>query len=251
MSATEPGWQPDPVGEASWRWWGGRDWTGDVAPARQAPELAPLGELIARQSLKLEQQGVGGADTLVAAGRPAGYLYKTWTGEATGETSAGSWRFDRQGLLSGIWRVLVQPADQEIGRFALDSLTAGAVGTLQFVDGRWFRLTTAQQLAAEGVASPAPYDPSHAVWVWYGPDRVPFATVRLAAPPQKTKTIFGMEVKYTTYGTGQTSQDVWVDLHPAAASVRELPLVTLAGTYVVWAVISARDAARSRRRSRF
>ena len=250
MTAAEPGWHPDPVGEASWRWWDGRDWTDDVAPARQAPELVPLRELVARQSLKLEQGGAGSTDTLVAAGRPAAYLYKTWTGEATAETAAGAWRFDRQGLLSGTWRVLVQPAELEIGRFVLDSLGANAVGNLQFVDGRWFRLTRAEQLAHEGVASPAAYDPSHAVWVVYGPDRAAVATVRLAAPPMKTKRVFGMDVNYTTYSTGQTSQDVFLDLHPAAASLRELPVVALTATYVVWAIVSARDAARSRRRSR-
>jgi hypothetical protein len=247
---TEPAtWRPDPIGEASWRWWDGNDWTGQVAPARQAPELAPLASVVGR-SLKLDQQQGAGTDVLQCDGVPVGLMYKPWAGELTGETSSGTWLFDRQGVVTGRARVLVQPSSQEIGMFAWDGIGTGTDGTLHFVDGRWFRLTRAAQLAAEQVASPAAYDPSHAVWVWYGPDRAPLMTVRLSSPPPKTKKVFGKEITYTTssYGTGKTGMDIWTDLHPAAAGVRELPLVTLLGTFLVWWTTTMKESVRRRNR---
>ncbi len=128
--------------------------------------------------------------------------------------------------------------------FTWDGVGTGSDGTLSFVDGRWFRLTRAKQLAHEQVVSPADYDPAHAIWVWYGPDRTPLITVRLAAPPPKTKRIFGREIEYTTSSsaTGKTGMEIWTDLHPAAGSVRELPVLTLLGTFLIWWTQTRREA---------
>lgn len=149
-------WHPDPFGEASWRWWDGSAWSGRVAPAREAPELAALSS-VAGRSLRLDQQ-------------------------------------------------------------------FGA--------------------AREQVVNPADYDPAHAGWVWYGADRIPLATVRLSSPPPRTKRIFGREIEYTTSssGTGKTGMDIWTDLHRPSASVGELPLLTLLGTFLIWWTTSMRES---------
>jgi hypothetical protein len=246
MSA-EATWHPDPIGEASWRLWDGRAWTGHVAPGRQAPELAPLAGAVGR-SLKLHQQFGTGTDVLQCDETAVGLMHKPFAGEITAEASTGTWRFDREGILTGRARVQVQPSGQEIGVFTWDGVGTGTDGTLQFADGRWFRLTRAKQLAQEQVVSPADYDPSHAVWVWYGPDRTPFMTARLGSPPPKTKKIFGKEIRYTTSssGTGKTGVEIWTDLHPAASSVRELPVLTLLGTFLLWWTTTQREA-RARR----
>jgi hypothetical protein len=236
-------WHPDPYGEASWRWWDGSAWSGRIGPARQAPELTPLTDVVGR-SLKLDQQFGAGTDVLTCDGAQVGFMHKPSVGDVVAEVASGSWRFDRQGIVTGRARVVVEPAGHEIALFSWDGIGTGTDGNLQFADGRWLRLARAQQLAKEGVTSPADYDPAHAVWVWYGPDRTPFATVRLAAPAPKTKKIFGKEIEYTTSGTGKTGMDVWTDLHPAAAAVRELPLVTVLGTFLIWWTTTMRESVR-------
>jgi hypothetical protein len=239
------GWHPDPIGEASWRWWDGRAWSGRVAPARETPDLAPLASVVGR-SVKLDQEFGSGTDVLQCEGTAVGLMHKPGIGEITAEASTGAWYFDREGVVTGRARVQVQPSRHEIGLFRWDGIGTGTDGTLQFVDGRWFRLTRAKQLAQERVVSPADYDPSHAVWVWYGRDRTPLMTVRLAAPPPKTKKIFGREIQYTTSssGTGKTGMDIWTDLHPPAASVRELPMLTLLGTFLIWWTTTLRESVR-------
>jgi hypothetical protein len=140
----------------------------------------------------------------------------------------------------------VQPANQEISHFQWDS-GSGTDGTLQFPDGHWFRLTRATELAREGVASPADYDPAHRIWVWYDHTRTPVSTVRLAIRKQ-TKKVFGKEIEYTSSGTGKSSHDVWTDMHPAAGTKRELGLLTMLGTYVVWLDTLQRESVRRDRR---
>jgi hypothetical protein len=238
-------WQPDPIGEASWRWWDGSALTAHVAPARQDAGLAPLQSAVGR-SLKLDQEFGSGTDVLRCEETPVGLMHKPSLGELTGEASTGAWCFDREGIVTGRARVLVEPSRQEIGLFAWDGVGTGTDGTLQFGDGRWFRLTRASQLAQEQVASPAPYDPAHAVWVWYGPDRAPLMTVRLAARRQ-TKRIFGKEITYTSSGTGKTGDDIWTDMHAPAAAVRELPLLTLLGTFLIWWTTTQRESVRRNR----
>ena len=242
MTAAEA-WYPDPIGEASWRWWDGAAWSGRVAPARENPELAPLTGMVGR-SLRLDQQFGAGTDVLRCEQTAVGLMHKPHIGEVGVEASSGAWHFDREGIVTGRARVLVEPSRQEIALFTWDGIGTGTDGTLQFVDGRWFRLTRAQQLAGEQVVSPADYDPAHAVWVWYGPDRTPLTTVRLSSPPPKTKKIFGRAIEYTTSssGTGKTGVDIWTDLHPPCASVRELPLLTLLGTFLIWWTTTMRES---------
>lgn len=243
--STAAAWHPDPYGEASWRWWDGSAWTGQVGPARETPELAPLAS-VAGGSLKLDQQHGAGTDVLRCGETAVGLMHKPHMGDIGAETAGGSWRFDQQGIVTGRARVLVEPAGQEIGLFSWDGIGTGTDGTLHFVDGRWFRLTRAQQLAGEQVVSPADYDPAHAVWVWYGPDRAPLTTVRLASPPPKTKKIFGREIEYTTSssGTGKTGMEIWTDLHPPSATVRELPLLVMLGTFLIWWTTTMRESVR-------
>lgn len=244
--ATEAAWQPDPIGEASWRWWDGAAMTGNVAPARQDAGLAPL-QSVAGQSLKLDQEFGSGTDVLRADETAVGLMHKPTIGEVSAEASTGAWCFDREGVVTGRVRVLVEPSRQEIGLFTWDGVGTGTDGTLLFPDGRWFRLARAAQLAQEQVVSPAPYDPSHAVWVWYGPDRAPLMTVRLATAAVRTKKIFGKEIEYTSWGTGKTGDDIWTDMHPPAASIRELPLLTLLGTFLIWWTTTKREAVRRAR----
>ena len=239
----EPNWYPDPFGEASWRWWDGSAWSGRVGPAREAPELTPLAS-VAGRSLKLDQEWGAGTDALRCEEVTVGLMHKPSLGEVTAEAAGGSWRFDREGIVTGRARVQVEPSRQEIGLFTWDGIGTGTDGNLHFPDGRWFRLARAKQLAQEGVTSPAAYDPEHAVWVWYGPDRAPLATVRLAAQPPKTKKIFGREIEYTTSGTGKTGMDIWTDLHPASAQTRELPLLVLLGTFLIWWTTTMRESVR-------
>jgi hypothetical protein len=241
-------WHPDPYGEASWRWWDGAAWGAEIAPAREAPDLAPLESAIGR-SLVLEQQHGTGTDVLRCGTVAVGLMHKSFALDVGAEVATGAWKFDRRGIVSGRAHVLVEPARAEIGAFAWDG--GGTDGTLQFADGRWFRLARARQLAQEGVASPADYDPSHAVWVWYGPDRTPFMTVRLAAPAPQTKTIFGREIQYTSSSTGKTGMEIWTDVHQAAAGVRELPLLTVLGSFLIWWITTVREGMRRRRMSRF
>jgi len=240
MAMTEA-WYPDPIGEGSWRWWGGSAWSERVAPARETPELAPIASVVGR-SLRLDQEFGAGTDVLLCDGTAVGLMHKPHVGEVTAEASSGAWQFDREGILTGRARVLVEPSRQEIALFTWEGIGTGTDGTLQFVDGRWFRLTRAEQLAQEQVVSPADYDPAHAVWVWYGPDRAPLITVRLSSGPPKTKKIFGREIEYTTSGSGKTSMEIWTDLHPPSASVRELPLLVLLGTFLIWWTTTMRES---------
>jgi hypothetical protein len=108
-------------------------------------------------------------------------------------------------------------------------------------------LARAQQLAGEGVTSPADYDPNHRVWVWYGPDRIPISTVRLA-DNLKTKEIFGRTVSYHSSSTGKTQDNLWTDVHAHAATVRELPLLTTLGTFLIWWTTTQREAHQRRHR---
>jgi hypothetical protein len=239
-------WHPDPIGEASWRLWDGTAWTGQVAPGRELPGIAPFQTALGR-SVRLDQQSGSGTDVLLCDATPVGLMHIPNFGEVTVETAGGGWLFDREGIIHGAARVVVQPSQQEIGRFDWDGVGTGTDGTLQFVDGRWFRLARATRLATEGVTSPAAYDPNHQVWVWYGPDREPVSTVRLAERLQ-TKKIFGREFTYTSSSTGKTRDDIWTDMHPAAASTRELPLLTMLGTFLIWWTTTQREALRRRRR---
>jgi hypothetical protein len=223
-------WHPDPYGEAAWRLHDGSAWTGHTAPHRETPDLQPL-SITFGKSVKLEQGK--GTDVVKCDDLAVGLMHPpTMTGDGTVETSTGAWVLDREGILRGAARVIVQPSNQEIALFQWDS-ASGTDGTLQFPDGRWFRLTRANNLAQEGVASPAAYDPNHRIWVWYDHTRTPVATVRLAQRLQ-TKKIFGKEITYTSSSTGKTGDDVWTDMHAAAANTRELGLLTMLGTFVIW-----------------
>jgi hypothetical protein len=233
-------WHPDPYGEASWRLHDGSAWTGHTAPARETPDLQPL-TIAFGKSVRLEQGK--GTDVVKCDDAPVGLMHPpSITGDVVVETSTGAWHLDREGILRGAARVSVQPSNQEIGRFQWD-FGMGTDGTFQFPDGRWFRLTRATELAREGVASPAAYDPSHRVWVWYDHTRTPVSSVRLAIRKQ-TKKVFGREIEYTTSGTSKSSHDVWTDMHPAAASTRELGLLTMLGTFVVWTDTLGRENMR-------
>jgi hypothetical protein len=214
-----------------------------VAPAQENPELSPLASAVGR-SLRLDQEFGAGTDALRCDDSTVGLMHKPHVGEITAEASSGAWQFDREGILTGRARVLVEPSRQEIALFTWDGVGTGTDGTLQFADGRWLRLARAQQLAQEQVVSPAEYDPAHAVWVWYGPDRVPLTTVRLASPPPRTKKVFGREITYTTSssGTGKTGMEIWTDLHPSCATTRELPLLALLGTFLIWWTTTMRES---------
>ena len=231
-------WHPDPVGEASWRWWDGTSWSERTGPAREAPELAPLSVALGK-SVVLDQGR--GSDVFKCEETPVGLLHMPFAGDPTAETASGAWHFDLGGVITGKASVLVQPSNQEIARFAWDGIGTGTDGTLQFPDGRWFRLTRATQLAQEGVASPADYDPGHQIWVWYRHDRLPVATVRLAIR-QSTKKVFGKEIRYTSSSTGKTGSDIWTDLHAAAASTRELPVLMTLSTALIWVHTARREA---------
>jgi hypothetical protein len=234
----EGAWHPDPIGEGSWRYYDGQAWTGQVAPARETPELAPFATAHGK-SVKLEQGK--GTDVLKCDDTPLGLMHPpTLTGNVTVETASGAWNLNRQGILRGAARVNVQPSNQEIAHFQWDGATVTG-GTLQFPDGRWFRLTRATQLANEQVPSPVDYDPNHQIWVWYDHTRTPVATVRLAQRLQ-TKKVFGKEITYTSSSTGKTGDDVWTDMHPAAANTRELGLLTMLGTFLIWSHTLARES---------
>ena len=248
MSATAA-WQPDPYGEASWRLYDDGAWSGQTAPAREALDLAPLQTALGK-SVKLEQQFGAGTDTLVCEERPVGLMHKPHVGDVMAETAAGVWVFDREGIIRGAARVRVQPSNQEIAHFTWEGIGTGTDGTLQFPDGRWFRLTRATHLAQEGVTSPADYDPDHQVWVWYRWDRVPVSTVRLAIRLNKKK-IFGKEITYTSSSTGKTGSDIYTDMHPEAANTRELPLLTMLGTYLIWHSTTMKESVHRSARSSF
>jgi len=239
--AAEAAWHPDPFGEASWRLSNGTEWTDQTAPARETPELAPIAVAFGK-SVVLDQDG-GGADVFKCDETPVGLLHIPFAGDPTAETAAGAWHFDFRGVMTGRAHVHVQPSNQEIAQFSWEGIGTGTDGTLQFPDGRWFRLARATQLAQEGVTSPADYDPGHQIWVWYGPDRVPVATMRLAIR-QSTKKVFGKEITYTSSSTGKPGSDIWTDLHEAAASVRELPVLMTLATAMIWSHTVRREAMR-------
>jgi hypothetical protein len=239
--AAEAAWHPDPFGEASWRLSNGGAWTEQTAPARETPDLAPIAVAFGK-SVMLDQES-GGTDVFKCDEIPVGLLHFPTFGDPTAETAAGAWHFDLRGVMTGRVHVFVQPANQEIGQFLWEGIGTGTDGTLHFPDGRWFRLARATQLAQEGVVSPADYDPSHQIWVWYGPDRAAVATVRLAIR-LKTKTVFGKEFTYTSSSTGKTGSDIWTDMHEPAASVRELPVLMTLATAMIWSHTARREAMR-------
>lgn len=237
--AAEAAWHPDPIGEASWRLYDGAAWSQQTAPARETPDLAPLATAFGK-SVMLRQER-GNPDVFVCDETPVGLLHIPSFGDPGAETAAGAWHFDLGGIVSGRARVLVQPSKQEIAHFGWDGVGTGTDGNLMFPDGRWFRLARATQLAQEGVTSPADYDPNHQVWVWYGPNRAPVATVRLAIRLNKKK-VFGKEITYTSSSTGKTGSDIWTDMHPAAASTRELPVLMTLSTALIWSHTARREA---------
>jgi hypothetical protein len=238
-------WHPDPYGEGSWRLWDGNAWTGSTAPARETPDLAPV-QIALGKSVKLDQEFAAGTDVLQCEGTAIGLLHKPFIGELTGETSTGAWCFDREGIITGRARVQVQPSRQEIALFSWDGIGTGTDGTLQFPDGRWFRLVRTRELEA---TKRVMWDrvPTDGEWIWHGADNVPLAVPRLTWPEaeKKTKKIFGKEIEYTTSswkgGTGRTTSDVWVDILPPAANVRELPLLVLLGAFLVWWTVTLRE----------
>jgi hypothetical protein len=239
-------WHPDPVGEGSWRLWDGQAWTGQTAPARETPELAPL-QLAVGKSVKLDQQLGAGTDVLKCDETPVGLMHKPHIGELTGEVSTGAWRFDREGVITGKARVQVEPSRHEIGLFTWDGIGTGTDGTLQFTDGRWFRLVRSQELRADKRIMLHDRVVTEGAWVWHGAENVPLLVPRITwpEPEKKTKKIFGKEIEYTTSswksGTGRTTSDVWVDVLPSAANLRELPLLVVLGTFLVWWTVTMRE----------
>jgi hypothetical protein len=239
-------WHPDPIGEASWRLWDGNAWTGQVAPARETPDLQAL-SIAHGRSVKLDQQFGAGTDVLMCDETPVGLMHKPTFGEITVETAAGSWLFDRQGIITGRVRVVVQPGSQEIATFKWDGIGTGTDGTLWFPDGRWFRLVRTQELQANQRINLHDRVVTDGAWVWHGADNVPLLVPRITWPEaeKKTKKIFGKEIEYTSTswksGSGRTASDVWVDVLPPAANLRELPLLVLLGAFLVWWSVTLRE----------
>ena len=60
--------------------------------------------------------------------------------------------------------------------------------------------------------------------------------------------LFGKEITYTSSSTGKTGSDIWTDMHEAAASVRELPVLMTLATAMIWSHTIRRE---SMRRDRF
>lgn len=236
-------WHPDPLGEASWRWWDGHAWTGHTGPARELPDLTPIRAVGVCSAMLYPQRGSRTAglwcdQTLIA-------LLNLDASRPVGETATGSWCFRRKGGFNPRDHVLVQPSDQEIGKLAWGD--PGDDKVLQFVDGRTFRLADTAKLEQEGVVVPYHDSATDHAWAWVGADRVPIATVRLMGVP-KTKKVLGREFHYKESISGVTSRDVWIDIHPAAAAVHELPLLTVMGVQVAYQIIKATDSAARERR---
>lgn len=83
-AATSPGWQPDPWGEAPWRWWDGTSWTGFVsAPMEKArPWFPPRGD----QERGVAGFGIALVGYVVAVGFSFGFV---GLGSAFGVSTTG------------------------------------------------------------------------------------------------------------------------------------------------------------------
>jgi uncharacterized protein DUF2510 len=239
---TEAGWQADPSGAASYRWWDGSAWTDHTAPGYELG-LRPVRDVIG-QSLLLHQVS-SGSDRLMAGEAEVGRLDKPFVGEITGHSAEGSWKFDRQGLTQNNVSIRALPLDAEIARFAWEGIGTGTDGALSFGDGRSVALRKTESLELRPLRGDfGSAVPTDGAWTFVRSDGVPLVTSRLAWPPPKTKKIFGKEFTYTTSrsGTGRTSSNVWTDVHPDASSVVELPLLVLLGTFLTWWTASMRES---------
>jgi hypothetical protein len=241
QATAAPGWHPDPTGAASWRYWDGRAWTAKTGPASGELGLAPLRGVVG-QELLLHQQIATGDDELKAGETRVGVLHKPFAGEITAHSADGSWHFDREGMTQNRVGVKVLPAGVEIAKFAWEGVATGTRGELSFPDGRVFRLerTTDIGTAHAGVSAGERRYMSAGEWTFVSSQGAPLVSSGLFTrpPEKKTKKIFGKEIEYTTStwkdGTGHSVADVRTTLHPAAASVQELPLLALLATYCAW-----------------
>jgi hypothetical protein len=237
-ATSPPGWHPDPIGAASWRYWDGSAWTARTGPASGDLGLTPLGDVVG-QELLLHQQMGAGDDELKAGETRVGILQKPFAGEVTGHSANGSWHFDRQGMTQNQVGVKVVPAGAEIAKFAWDGIATGTRGQLSFPDGRVFPFERTTDI---GTGHLGPVGESRYMsageWTFLSPEGAPLVGSGLFSPAQqkKTKKIFGKEIEYTTWssGTGKTVAEVRTKLHPAAASLQELPLLALLATFCAW-----------------
>jgi hypothetical protein len=241
QATAAPGWHPDPIGAASWRYWDGRAWTAQTGPASRELGLTPLREVVG-QELLLHQQIGTGDDELKAGETRVGVLHKPFAGEVTAHTADGSWHFDREGVTQNRVGVKVVPAGAEIAKFAWEGVATGTRGDLSFPDGRVFRLerTTDIGTAHTGFVRVDNLYMAAGEWAFVSAEGTPLVSSGLftRAPQKKTKKVFGKEIEYTTskreYGTGRTAAQVRTALHPEAGPVVELPLLALLATYCTW-----------------
>jgi hypothetical protein len=259
-SATAPAWHPDPYGGASHRWWDGTAWADDVGPAEQQFGLRPMAEAL-DESLFLDQRNlISGNDVLrTEDGVHFGLLHKPFVGNVTGHSAHGSWTFDRQGVTQNQLEIRVLPANVAIARFEWQGIGTGTSGTLVFNDQRWFGFLPTHDVqtrleagagfdrevvldrGVEGVGYSRDRVLSGGAWSFfeYG-QGAGITTSRLEWPGPSGRILHPGDVTtdtpvtITTSGTGNTTAEVFTDVFETGAGRRELPLLVLLSTYLVW-----------------
>jgi hypothetical protein len=246
-SAIAPAWHPDPYGGASHRWWDGTAWTDDVGPAEPQFGLRPMAEALDK-NLFLDQKNLfSGNDVLrTEDGVHFGLLHKPFVGNVTGHSAHGSWTFDRQGLTQNQLEIRVLPANVAIARFEWHGIGTGTSGTLVFNDQRWFGFLPTQDVqsrleAGAGAGVERDRVLSSGAWSFFEYGRgAGLTTSRLEWPKPSGRILHPGDVTtdtpvtITTSGSGNTTAEVFTDVFETGTGRRELPLLVLLSTFLVW-----------------
>jgi Protein of unknown function (DUF2510) len=221
VQAQPAGWYADPQASASWRYWDGRAWTQQTAPAQER-DWPPMRQAAGR-TLLLHQENFAGVDELKLEDQVYAQIQKPFAGDLKGHCADGSWLFDRKGIIVGRVEVCALPVGTLVANYEWDNATKTRGGTLRFPDGRVFRWERTDQLKATYHVGFRAYFVSDGGWSWFGPGGTAV-----------TSGMLGSLGETVSYATGRTAADISVVVYDSAAAVPELPLLVLLSSYLVW-----------------
>lgn len=258
-----PAWYPDPYGGASHRWWDGTEWTDDVGPAEPQYGLQPMRNALGK-NLFLEQKGlVKGTDILRSPqGEQFGFMNKPLAGDVSVHSAEGSWIFDLQGFTQNHLEIRVMPANAPIASFEwYGGVQTGREGILRFPDQRWFRFVVTSEIQTvqhRGLFPPDISDrvPMGGAWSFFPPEsNTGLVTSRLAWPEAGRLLFPGditldVPITITNRGTNNTSAEILTDVFETLEGRREIPLLVLLSTFLVWWYAIVRDRAEMNRNDR-
>ena len=253
-----PAWYPDPYGGASHRWWDGTEWTDDVGPAEPQYGLQPMRNALDK-NLFLEQKGlIKGTDILRSPqGEQFGFMNKPLVGDVSVHSAEGSWIFDLQGFTQNHLEIRVMPANAPIASFEwYGGVQTGREGILRFPDQRWFRFVVTGEIQNRVGLLQKSWVPMGGAWSFFPPESDTGLVTSRLAWPEAGRLLFpgditmDVPVTITNRGTNNTSAEILTDVFETLEGRREMPLLVLLSTFLVWWYAIFRDRAEMNRHSR-